>query len=413
MARKAQSKQDTASNPTPDASQDTVQQMAQAADTMTAPAQTEAPATQVSPSAYSACGGALRQIREKQGLSVHDVSTNLRLSNKQIEAIEADHFHQLPQPSIVRGFIRNYAKMLKVDSDPIIAAYNALIPNATPQSFTVKSNTSRSVIGESKVNFSPKLFLGLIILFGLIAALFYYYTAHIKPSGTLGSAAGSAALAPKNVELNGDVTPNNTNTEFALPAAQRQAEGATPNAADASTAVTSNTTEIALPLGNNTTPAAAATPSNPTSSAGTAQQPIALPLNTPPVAAPTSAPMATPQLQTESSISAPKPAATALEKPATPILNDETTSISDTSAASGQKTLSFTAHEETWVNIVNSRGKKIYSKVLTAGQTETIAAATPLKIIVGNAKSTTLTMNGQAVDLATHTRSKVARLTVE
>lgn len=403
MARKAQSKQDTASNPTPDASQDSTQPMAQTADTVTTPAQTEAPAAPASPSAYSACGGALRQVREKQGLSVHDVSTNLRLSNKQIEAIEADHFHQLPQPSIVRGFIRNYAKMLKVDSDPIIAAYNALIPNATPQSFTVKSNTSRSVIGENKVNFSPKLFLGLIILFGLIAALFYYYTAHIKPSGTL----GTAALAPKSVELNGDVTANNTNTEFALPAAQRQAETVTPNAADANATGTSNTTEIALPPASN--PASAATPSTPINPASIEQQPIALPLNTPPA----SAPVATPQLQTESSISAPKPAAPITEKPSTPILNDVTTSISDTSATSGQKALSFTAHEETWVNIVNSRGKKIYSKVLAAGQTETITAATPLKIIVGNAKSTTLTMDGQAVDLATHTRSKVARLTVE
>lgn len=403
MARKAQSKQDSASNPTSDASQDTAQQMGQVDDNVATPAQTEAPVTQVS--AYSACGGALRQAREKQGLSINDVSTSLRLSNKQIEAIEADHFHQLPQPSIVRGFIRNYAKILKVDSEPIIAAYNALIPNATPQSFTVKSNTSRSVIGENKVNFSPKLFLGMIILFGLIAASFYYYTAHIKPSGTL----GSPALTPKSVELNADVTPNNANTEFALPAAQRETESVTPNTADTSATGASNTTEIALPLANNPASVATPSPSTQTNPASTVQQPIALPLNT----APAATPVAIPQLQTESSITAPKPVTTITEKPTSSALNDETTTISDTSATSGQKALSFTAHEETWVNIVNSRGKKIYSKVLAAGQTETITAATPLKIIVGNAKSTTLTMDGQAVDLATHTRSKVARLTIE
>jgi cytoskeleton protein RodZ len=329
----------------------------------------------------SNCGGVLRQAREKQGLSVHDVSTSLRLSDKQIEAIESDQFHLLPQPSIVRGFIRNYAKIVKVDSDPIVAAYNALIPDAAPQSFTVKSNTTtRSVIGENKVSFSPALFIGLVFLFGLIAALFYYYTEHIKPN----SAKPSAELTVNKEELNVDVTPNSASVEFALPAAERLPETTAP----AEPATSTNSAEITLPANNLTAP--------------TTQNIEVAPVAP---AKSTDLPVATPQLQTELSINqTPAPAAQEIvPKPDNVNANE----------ASNVKTLSFTASEETWINVVNSRGKQIYSKVLSAGQSESIQASGPLKLTVGNANSTTLNLDGQSVDLASHARNKVARLTID
>ncbi len=70
----------------------------------------------------SPCGGALRAAREKQKLSVQDIASQLRLGVRQVEALEADRYDKLPEPSIVRGFIRNYAKLLKIDAAPIIEA---------------------------------------------------------------------------------------------------------------------------------------------------------------------------------------------------------------------------------------------------------------------------------------------------
>lgn len=335
---------------------------------------------------YSNCGGMLKQAREKLGLSIHDVSTSLRLSDKQIEAIESDRFDLLPQPSIVRGFIRNYAKTVKIDSDPIIAAYNALIPDTAPQSFTVKSNTTtRSVIGENKVSFSPALFIGLVLLFGMIAGAFYYYTQHIKPSNTK----PSSELTVNKEELNGDMTSNSASAEFALPAAERLPEAPAIIPTDSTTAT--STTEIVLPSTNSSNPVAPIA------------QPNAVTTEVVPVA-----PVATPQLQPDTSISAEKP----VDTPPVEIKPSESTNL-DIGLNVNQKTLSFTASEETWINIVNSRGKQIYSKVLLAGQSESIQATPPLKLTVGNAKNTTLSLDGQNIDLASHARNKVARLTID
>ena len=69
----------------------------------------------------SRCGGALRLARENLGLTIQDIASRLRLSSKQIEAIEADNFSSLPEATIVRGFIRNYANMAAFN--PSISIY--------------------------------------------------------------------------------------------------------------------------------------------------------------------------------------------------------------------------------------------------------------------------------------------------
>ncbi len=68
----------------------------------------------------SSIGQALRAAREAQGLSVEDVATRLRLMQRQIEAMEADEFDSLGQPVFARGFVRNYARLLKLPHDTLL-----------------------------------------------------------------------------------------------------------------------------------------------------------------------------------------------------------------------------------------------------------------------------------------------------
>ena len=65
-------------------------------------------------------GQRLAAERVRQGLSVGDVARQIRLAVKQVEAIEADDFGSLPGIAFVRGFIRNYAKMLQLDADVLL-----------------------------------------------------------------------------------------------------------------------------------------------------------------------------------------------------------------------------------------------------------------------------------------------------
>ncbi|MBR7798838.1 helix-turn-helix domain-containing protein [Undibacterium fentianense] len=69
----------------------------------------------------ASAGAQLATSRESKGWSVQFVAEQLKLSQGQIVALEADNFDALPKMVIVRGFVRAYAKLLKVDADKLVA----------------------------------------------------------------------------------------------------------------------------------------------------------------------------------------------------------------------------------------------------------------------------------------------------
>ena len=78
-------------------------------------------------------GAALLKARRDQSLSLGDVSRQLKLSVRQVEAIERDDFSGLKNAVFIHGFIRNYAKLLHLDPDPLIQAADLkLAPPALP-----------------------------------------------------------------------------------------------------------------------------------------------------------------------------------------------------------------------------------------------------------------------------------------
>ena len=68
----------------------------------------------------AASGEALRQAREARGLSLAEVAGALKLTAKQVGAIESESFEQLPGIAFARGFIRNYARLLGLDPAPLL-----------------------------------------------------------------------------------------------------------------------------------------------------------------------------------------------------------------------------------------------------------------------------------------------------
>ena len=68
----------------------------------------------------SGVGARLRQAREAQGLAIDDVSLQLKFAPRQIEFIEQERFDRLPGPTIARGMVRNYARLLKLDPEPLV-----------------------------------------------------------------------------------------------------------------------------------------------------------------------------------------------------------------------------------------------------------------------------------------------------
>lgn len=73
-------------------------------------------------------GSILREERERRGLGIEEVASQLRLSRRQIEALEMDDYAALPGNVFVRGFIRNYARLLQLDPAPLCEAIRDALP---------------------------------------------------------------------------------------------------------------------------------------------------------------------------------------------------------------------------------------------------------------------------------------------
>ncbi len=75
----------------------------------------------MSESGLASVGQMLRDAREAQGVTLEDAALRLRLMHRQVEAMERDDFESLGQPVFARGFVRNYARLLGLAPEPLLA----------------------------------------------------------------------------------------------------------------------------------------------------------------------------------------------------------------------------------------------------------------------------------------------------
>lgn len=75
----------------------------------------------MSESSQASVGQILRDARAAQGIALDDAAARLRLMHRQIEAMEADDFESLGQPVFARGFVRNYARLLGLAPEVLLA----------------------------------------------------------------------------------------------------------------------------------------------------------------------------------------------------------------------------------------------------------------------------------------------------
>jgi len=77
-------------------------------------------------------GEQLRRAREKRNLSVQHIADRLYLSPNVISALEADDYESLPSAVFVRGYLRNYAKLLEIPIESVIEGYEYQLGHQLP-----------------------------------------------------------------------------------------------------------------------------------------------------------------------------------------------------------------------------------------------------------------------------------------
>jgi len=70
--------------------------------------------------ALTGVGQELAAAREARGLALADVAQQLKFAPRQLEALEQEHFAALPGATFAKGMVRSYARLLKVDPEPLL-----------------------------------------------------------------------------------------------------------------------------------------------------------------------------------------------------------------------------------------------------------------------------------------------------
>lgn len=149
-------------------------------------------------------GSILRRAREARGLSIADVVQVIRFSARQIEAMERDDYASLPGSTAVRGLVRNYAKLLKLDATPLLAQLDPAVP--VPEADVRPPANMGEAEQPSIVERVPTamIVLGAFILLSLLAGNWYFTQSDVSGVGSWiqrfgGTDGGMAATAPVQV----------------------------------------------------------------------------------------------------------------------------------------------------------------------------------------------------------------------
>jgi cytoskeleton protein RodZ len=114
-------------------------------------------------------GHTLREAREARGLGIAEVAEKLKLTARQIEALENEDYGRLPALVFVRGFIRNYARLLDISPESLLGAGKDL--SITTE--TITAPTEGLKLGASPIKRWVLLPLAGFALFLLLVAGLY------------------------------------------------------------------------------------------------------------------------------------------------------------------------------------------------------------------------------------------------
>lgn len=156
----------------------------------------------MSESGQYSVGQILRNAREAQGITPEDAAARLRLMLRQVEAMETDEFENLDPPVFARGFVRNYARLLGLAPEALLARMQgAPAPTAVSHAAPPQPNSWLS---------SPwliLLLLGLLVVVVVPVALYWWLNSEgvDEPSASAMQTSSAPAAVPAPVAEPADV----------------------------------------------------------------------------------------------------------------------------------------------------------------------------------------------------------------
>jgi cytoskeletal protein RodZ len=407
--------------------------------------------TQTSSKMDGGAGQVFIDGREALGITQEQAADSLNLSVGAIKAIENDDADSLPDIVYVNGYIRSYAKLLGIASQPLIDAWRAQHVMSKDEVAPLNSSTDAAKV--DAVNVRPmKMGRWALVALGL-SALFVYFVgltddAAISAPPLQAIASVSSVVEPSDLGAQADVAEETRADEVTAPNGERDstvaeittdeaslAEPVVDEALGGETASEDNlsigpvaqqvtgqekktqenaeeTPEAEAEIAEEATEeraqeATAETTEETTEEslqdmvAGSVAEEMNLEIIPDAIAAIESSSLAPDEevAQIDADVSQAEPEREVATAFALPRLTEF-----------GDHTIELTFSEDCWFEIRTIDGELLYADLGRSGQSRRYLGAAPFRIKLGFSPGATLAYNGEPIDLAPHTRQEVARV---
>lgn len=143
-------------------------------------------------------GQRLQLARETRGLSIEDVSAELRLHPRQIVALEICQVEQLPGQAFIKGYLRSYCRLLGIEADGLIEEYEQFSLEPPP----LVHRALKKQLTSSDTPVRMMTYIIVLLLVGLLAVWWWSqrhdWMAH-EPEEAVGQSLSSLPLEPQVV----------------------------------------------------------------------------------------------------------------------------------------------------------------------------------------------------------------------
>lgn len=306
---------------------------------------------------YAGPGKTLRQARVDLKLSIEEVALQLHLAPRQIDALESDDYENLPQPTYVRGYLRNYAHLLGLALEPLMDAYNRSQPNRAVAPAPIPTATNETSSGDGHIKLISFI-VGAVVL-GFAIAWWQGRQPAPAPENTPGTSVQTeppAAVQNAAPPVADNAAPA-AQERVKVPDAAREAKSEPPKA-----------------------PMSALTKREPAKSVETKPEPV-------------------------------KTAPVATVKPRRVGVPIDTPSPSS-ALPSGNARVVLRATQDSWAEVRDAQGKRLLYETVPAGRMVSVEGTAPLSVFLGNVDGVKIEANGQPFNPARYRRGVIARFPV-
>ena len=322
-------------------------------------------------------GQTLRMAREAKGMDVAEAARSLNMSESMLRNVEAGAFDKLNGHTFARGYVRAYAKLLGLDQEQLVTAFDRYTgTDATGSEVRALGRLEEPV----RVSQNLMRMLSVAVLAG--GALLTYL---VWPEKAVEKAASEIGIEHVEVESADGTTQIHLLDE---PEDQAVAEANKPAEVEPAPA----TAELSAPE----TPAVAASE-------------MAAPLAP---AAPASAPAVTVAPTPATPAAAIPPAAASVVPDAAPVTPMAAAPAATLPPAvpAGQALVQVQFSADCWTQLTDADGKVLFSALKRKGELLELAGKPPFELRLGYARGAQVSLNGQPVDVAPFTSGETARM---